>query len=170
MAGGCVAVPREREPDRTPLIAYLLILVVWSCCLPLRACLPGQARRGWCQQPPPAEPAQLPSAVESPASLLLVGIFLSPCGGGGGGAPGGGAGSAQHSWRKGSEGDPVPSWQILSWTPSVFVPLCLVWYLAHSKHLINVCGSELNYLPTALGWDRSLQVLCSPQGYDSDTG
>lgn len=37
--------------------------------------------------------------------------------------------------------------------------------MAHSKHLISVCGSELNYLLMALGWTRSLEVLSSPKVY-----
>lgn len=59
------------------------------------------------------------------------------------------------------------SWQIFSWAPAVFVPLGLVWCLAHSRHLINVYSSELHYLLMALGWTRSLQVLSGPRGYDS---
>lgn len=43
--------------------------------------------------------------------------------------------------------------------PFVFAPLSLAWCWAHSRHLIIVCGSELNYLLMALGWTRPREVL-----------
>lgn len=68
--------------------------------------------------------------------------------------------------RKGREGNQC--FLCRSCASFLFVPLCLVWSLAHSRHLINVCGSELSYLLMTMGWTRSLEVLPSPKDYGSE--